>query len=163
MTDGVAIYSKPRAASGSVQLSQDPTDMLIRDLIRTGREARIEEIGQITKRMTEVRFPSGSAHLAKHVADEQWMVGMTEQEYLSDLQQAIQDETARLAVYERRGGNIALILAETEHIVDERRRGPYWEPLLAVVYSADRGIIVTGYQASSLSRIALPKDVRWLK
>jgi hypothetical protein len=32
--------------------------------------------------------------------------------------------------------------------------------MLFVVYSADRGIILSGYQASSLSRIALPEDVQ---
>lgn len=148
---------------GSVHLSQDPTDVLIRDLIQTGRDATAEEIDQITKRMAGARFPSLNAHLVKHVDDEQWVTGTTEQEYLSDLQRAIQDESARLAVYKRRGGNLASVLAETERIVDERRRGLDWEPLLFVAYSADRGIIVTGYQASSLSRITLPEDVRWLK
>ncbi len=43
------------------------------------------------------------------------------------------------------------------------RRGAQPEPYLYVVYSADRGMIVSGYQASSFSKISVPADVRWLK
>ncbi len=36
-------------------------------------------------------------------------------------------------------------------------------PELLVIYSADRGILVTGYQCSSLATAAIPKEALWLK
>ena len=148
---------------GSVQLSSDPTDVLIRNLIQTGRGATAEEIDQIVNRMAEAKFPTSTQHLAKRLDDKQWTAETSVEDYVSDLRRAIQDESARLSVYKRRGGNLAGILTETERIVPEQRRGDQWDPLLVVVYSADRGIILSGYQAHSLETIALPKDVRWLR
>jgi hypothetical protein len=36
-------------------------------------------------------------------------------------------------------------------------------PNLLVVYSADRGVLITGYQFSSLAHVRLPGEVVWLK
>jgi hypothetical protein len=148
---------------GSVQLSSDPTDVLIRNLIQTGRGATAEEIDQIVDRFAEAKFPLSTQHLAKRLDDKQWTAETSVEDYVSDLRRAIRDESGRLTVYKRRGGNLAGILTETERIVPAQRRGDRWDPLLFVVYSADRGIILSGYQAHSLETIALPKDVRWLR
>jgi len=37
------------------------------------------------------------------------------------------------------------------------------ERQLLVIYSADRGIIVTGYQFSELPETGIPSEARWLK
>jgi len=36
-------------------------------------------------------------------------------------------------------------------------------PFVFVIYAADRGRIVSGYQASGVEAIAIPDDVQWLK
>jgi hypothetical protein len=101
-------------------------------------------------------------HLAMRVVyDEQWQDGTTEQEYVDDLRAAIQEPSARLLVYQRRGGSIAATL--TANGVPAERRGPESLPLLYVVYSADRSTIASGYQASTVGAISIPGDSRWLK
>ncbi len=151
----------PRARGDD--LSQDTADLLIRDLIWTGRAATAEEIDRITQRMASSPFPALRAHLARRLIERQWIVGTTEQEYVDDLRRAIRDDAARVAVYRRRGGNLAAVLAPSERILPTQRRGARWLPVLFVVYSADRDIILSGYQASSLRTIALPEDIRWLR
>lgn len=70
-------------------------------------------------------------------------------------------EIHRLAIYERRGGNISVAFAP--NTIPEERRGPRAQPYVFVVYSVDRGNIVSGYQASSLEAVDIPKDAVWLK
>jgi len=36
-------------------------------------------------------------------------------------------------------------------------------PDMLVVYSPDRGIILTGYQVSNLDRTGIPAEARWLR
>ena len=55
------------------------------------------------------------------------------------------------------------VIAATDVVIDPSRRGAGAAALLFVAYSADRGIIVTGYQASGLTTVALPEDVLWLR
>lgn len=144
--------------------ARHPADRLIRDILASGREATWEEAAPIVQRMAEARFPTIRAHLRKRVdREDQWAAGTTEAEYLADLRRAIQDTASRLAVYERRGGHMAAVLAETARIVTGNRQGPASLPLTFVIYSADRGILVTGYQASSISTITVPEDITWLK
>jgi hypothetical protein len=112
--------------------------------------------------MAEAPFPACTGHLAKRIRDKQWIEETTEQDYLDDLRQAVRDDDAHLVVYRRRGGNLAAVLTETTRIIEGHRLGANWDPLFFVVYSADPGIILSGYQANSLNPIALPEDVRWL-
>ncbi len=144
-------------------MSQDPTDRLIRDLILTGRTASAEEVDLVTRRMATAPFPSLRAHLARRLIERQWTSETTEQEYFDDLHGAMNDEAARVAVYRRRGGPLVAVLTQTERILTAHRRGARWLPVLFVVYSADRGMILSGYQASDVSTIALPEDTRWLR
>jgi hypothetical protein len=172
--------------SSGARLSQHPVDRLIRDLIDTGRQATAEEIAQILDRMATAPFepreapvpaalqgtsylgrPLGNrasallVHLVQRVlVEEQWSYGTTEHDYLSDLRQAVQGPPARLVIYRRRGGHIAGVFLA--NVVPPGRRGPKTLLWLYVVYSADRGIIVSGYQVSSLQEVRMPGDARWL-
>lgn len=144
--------------------SANPIDTSVREAFRTGRAITEDEVGQLIERMATVPFPTARPHLEVHaVNDEQWTEGTTVDQYVDDLRRAIRDPAARLALYIRRGGHLAGVLAETARIIPTERLGAQALPLLFVVYSADRGIIVTGYQVSSLERVRLPEDVRWLK
>jgi hypothetical protein len=168
------------------RLSQHPADRLIRELIRIGRQATGEEIQQIVEKAAtapfdtrEVRVPQllrGATYqghtftnrascLLIHVAqrvllDEQWSPGTTEGVYLSDLHQAIRHPLARLSIYVRHGGTIAGIFSPTT--VPEARHGADTLPWTYVVYSADRGRIISGYQVSSLDEVNIPAGARWL-
>jgi|GEM_PF-5730541 len=144
-------------------LSQNPTDVLIRSLIRTGRDATAEEVGQIAQRISVASFPDTSRHLARRITERQWSPGTTEHAYLEDLRRAARYDMSRIAIYVRRGGNLSAILAQSERVLPAHRRGEKSLPLLFVVYSADRAIILSGYQATSLQTIALPEDIRWLR
>jgi hypothetical protein len=161
-------------------------DQLIRELIGS-RVATPRDVESIIERMATAPFDSrpirvpvryrgltyrGRAlsereeslfyHLVKRVLiEEQWSDGTTAAEYLADLRQAVRSPDARLLVYRRRGGPTAAVLAP--NLVPTDRRGPKPQPFLYVVYSADRSIIVSGYQASGLAEISVPADARWLK
>ncbi len=165
--------------------SPDPTDSLIRDLIDTGRPATSLEIQQIRERLATAVFDprmrdippqlrgrtingqvlgdrgdSLLLHLAQRIDEGQWSEFTTREEYLEDLHQAAKQERARLLIYQRRGGAIAAVLAETA--LEASRRGSNTRTYLFVAYSADRGILVTGYQIRQIHEIALPEVVRWL-
>jgi hypothetical protein len=169
--------------------SQHPIDQLIRGLIQSGRQADEQEVRQVLDRLAAVPFdpltrsvrsrhrglsyqglalgdraPSLDYHLVQRViVDRQWTVGTTAAEYVADLRNAVRHPASHLAVYERRGGHVAIVLAATEAILVPMRRGPLWLPELLVTYSADRGIIVTGYQVSSRAAASIPLGARWLK
>lgn len=171
------------------RLSQHPVDVLIRDFIRTRRPASDEEIARIIKRMATapfseeiervplrfrgltyqghtlgVRTDSLTLHLVKRVIDErQWASGTTSVRYVADLRRAVRHPLSRLAIYERRGGHIATILATTVAVVAEARRGSQTLPNLLVAYSADRGIIVSGYQVTGLVTTGIPQEALWLR
>lgn len=164
---------------------EDPTDRLIREVLRTRRDASRDEIDGILERiaeapfMGEVRVPprhrdlrlgdrevraredSLFYHLAKRIDEGQWAEGTTEEEYLEDLRAAARDTYARLALYTLRGGAIAAVLAENP--VPEERRGPDALGHLFVAYSADRATIITGYQVSGEETLTLSEDPLWLR
>ena len=101
-------------------------------------------------------------HLVQRiVAEGQWADGIGEWEYLADMRAAIRDPAARLCVYWRRGGPLAAIF--TPNTLPRSHRGARALSHIFVVYSADRGRIVSGYQVSGVETIALSEDVQWLK
>ena len=109
------------------------------------------------------RADSLTYHLTKRVVIErQWAEGTTAAQYLEDLRRAVRDPAARLAVYERRGDQVAATITPTRRVLPPRRLGPRPLPNLLVVYSAVRGIMVTGYQFSALENTGIPEGVRWL-
>jgi hypothetical protein len=166
-----------------------PADQLIRELIASGRAAAPDEIAQILQRMATAPFTSrivrvptrerGAAyqghtllarapslvyHLVKRVAiEEQWASGTTQSEYLSDLGRGIRELSSRLAVYTRRGDHVAAVVSATNLVVPAVRRGADSLPQLLVVYSANSGMIVTGYQFSTLEQTGIPWEALWLK
>lgn len=162
-------------------------DRLIRELIATGRPATTHEIERIRERMATAPFdprprpvptvlrgqvvagrrlealaPSLIVHLAQRVLlDAQWGEETTPEAYLEELRRAVRSEQARLVIYEARGGNVAAAFADNE--VPEERLGANAEPFIWVVYSADRGMLITGYQVSGLETVRLGEKVRWLR
>jgi hypothetical protein len=171
------------------EFSQHPADRLVRHLVLAGGQATPGEIAQIVERMATAPFNPSAVHVAvKHrglaclgrvlgaredaltyhlvqrvVVERQWAAGTTASQYLADLRRAIRGPQARVAVYARRGGVIAAILAETTGVVPVGRRTPDSLPQLLVVYAADGGIILSGYQISGLEATGVPKEARWLR
>jgi hypothetical protein len=171
-----------------VDRSSHPVDRLIRELMQIGQRvdqrkvelilnrmarapfnpraepARTDELGlRCQGRTVQRRNESLFVHVVRRVVmDEQWAFGVTEAQYLDDLRRAIRDPSARLALYQRRGGHIAATLTPTANAVSLARRGSRARNWLWVVYSADRGIIVSGYQVSSRDELSIPRETRWL-
>lgn len=175
--------------SGPRALSQHPADRLIRELIAAGRDASEAEVARIIERMATARFSeeirsvkpeergisyqgvtlgrrvdSLTYHLIKRVVIErQWADGTTARQYVTELHTATREPGALLAVYDRRGGSLAATITPTANVLPPTRRGARPLPFLLVIYSADRGIIVTGYQFSTFAEANIPEEVRWLK
>jgi hypothetical protein len=169
-------------------LSQHPADQLVRDLVAGWREPAAGDKGTIVGRVASVPFNVAEVRVAPahrgliyrgealgeradsltyHVAqrvlvDRQWSEETTADQFLDDLRAAARHPEARLAAFVRRGGHIVTALAPTEDVVPTQRRGALALSVLAVVFSADRGMIITGYQASSPERISIPENAIWL-
>jgi hypothetical protein len=164
-------------------------DRVIRELIQTRRAATSEEIEHIVADIAAAPFdpravPVATDHRAltyqgrtlgnredalfyhlvqRVVVERQWADGTTAERYVTDLRRAMRAPEARLAIYARRGGHIAITVTPTDLAIPPRRRGIGELPHLLVVYSADRGIIVTGYQFSAIEATGIPNEARWLK
>jgi hypothetical protein len=179
----------PEGADPSSKRSGHPIDRLIRELVGTGRSAEPDEVARILDRIATadfderiVRIPptergivyggrrllpwddSLFAHLVRRViVTEQWAAGTTAEQFVGDLRSAARDNSAALVLYLRRGGAVAGVLILTDRVVSLQGRGRRSLPELFVAYSADRGIIVTGYQVSSRESLAIPGDAVWLR
>ncbi len=177
------------AVSDTASSDAAAVDRLIRELIETDREATSEEVGRIVGHIAAAPFdprvvPVAVDHRAlthegrtlgsrenalvyhlvqRVVVERQWAEGTTPERYLADLRQAVRTPDARLVVYFRRGGHIAVTVTPTDRVLSPGRRGVGELPNLLVVYSADRGIIVTGYQFSTIEATGIPRDARWLR
>lgn len=113
--------------------------------------------------MLGARDDSLHYHLVKRVVVErQWAWGTTAAQYLEDLRAAILSRGSGLALYRRRGGSLAAVVAVTASVVPGERLGPNSVANLIAIYSADRDILVTGYQLSRLEA-AVPGDALWLR
>jgi hypothetical protein len=163
-------------------------DRLIVDLIQAPRAATPGEIALITDRIASAPFSQEQVrvsrdergvsymgytlgvfqdslvyHLVKRVEIEgQWVYGTTAEAYVADLRAAVRHPAVQIAVYERRGGHIAAVIAPIEHVVPAQRRGPESESLITVVYAADRGSIITGYQIAQVRTAFIPENALWL-
>lgn len=170
------------------RLSQHRIDVLIRRIASGSYRPSAGEVKQILEKIAAAPFdpkqapvppplvgtsyldfdlgdhaPAAIVHLIQRViGDEQWRRGTTLSQYLDDLQAAVRSRDARLAIYWRRGGAIAATLTPTGAVVPPGRLGDDTLPALFVVYSADRGIILSGYQVSGLETVGIPEDVIWL-
>jgi hypothetical protein len=169
-------------------LSSHPVDVLIRELIETRRSAESAEIARILDHIATAEFDTRMVrtrtternltyesrqlmpwedalfvHLVRRVVrDAQWVAGTTAEEYVADLRRTTRVDPVGLALYFRRGGSLAAVLAPTDLVVPAERRGARSPSELAVIYSADRSIIVTGYQFRSRAELAIPEDAQWL-
>ena len=173
-------------SSSPTLLSQHSIDRLIRELISTNRAVVAADGRRILEHVASSPFDPrerpvpavlheafrGDAaadqaaslliHLQQRILlDQQWSPATSPREYLQDLRTAIRRHDARLLVYRRRGGHVAGVFAPTH--VPLSRRGQNTLPWTYVVYSADRGMLVTGYQVSGIEEVRLPEHVRWLK
>jgi hypothetical protein len=146
-------------------LSQHPVDVLIRQLARLERQATAADVESIRGRVATARFltsQSLAAHLTKRINEGQWAEVTTEHAYLGDLWRLAGAVPSRIGVCVRRGGNVALVLGSTSDAVPLERRGPRGGQRMLVVFSADWGRIVTGYQSDTLQEFAIPKETQWL-
>jgi hypothetical protein len=168
--------------------SQHPVDRLIRELIATRRHPSPSEVAVIGDRIATAPFDPrrripvltghrgisyqgqklgarASAldyHLVKRVMIErQWADGTSAVDYLSDPHEAARAPDARLVLYDRRGGSMTAVVSRNRIL--HSRRGTDSLPWLLVVFSADRGTIVTGYQVSSDPPNNIPEDGLWLR
>lgn len=177
------------SSRGLNECSAHPDDVLMRELIRTGRQATPEEVERIVNRVAtavfnpapvrvptkerglsyqgitlEAQAPSIEYHLVKRVMVEcQWADGTTTEQYVDDLRRVALYPPAMLAIYQRHGEHHVMILADTKDALPVSHLGSRPEPATVVIYSADRGIIVTGYQALGLETLNIPKELRWLR
>jgi hypothetical protein len=169
--------------------SREPVDLLIRKIIRGARRPEMSDADRIVARMSTAPFDdrlfrvstelrdltttgydlheresSLTLHVVRRVAvEQQWAPGTSPDDYLDDLRRATLHSGARVGVYWRRGGHIAVTASATEAVVSLEHRGISTLPFTLVVYSADRGAIVSGYQFSDWSMIAIPGDAKWLR
>ncbi len=175
------------SGTGARDTGADPADVLVRQLWRERRRATPNEREQIQRRIASApfnpdlvdvppefrgktfgreRFGTRAESLLVHLAqrvwdDKQWRLSTTEGEYLADLRRAAGDDEAELVVYERRHGLFVGVLAPNR--LSPRRLGRAPGALMYVVYSAHRGILVTGYQVAHRRRLLVPGDSLWLR
>jgi hypothetical protein len=124
----------------------------------------VASLDQPCERAEHARDESLFVHLVRRVLiDAQWAAGTTADRYLSDLRRGVRAGDAKPAGYARRGGFLAATLTPTDQAVPAPRRGPRSVPEPLVAYSADRGMVVTGYQVSGRHVAGIPEDARWLR
>ncbi len=163
-------------------------DALIRELIADPeRPATVEEVAKILEhvarapfntRMTDVpaelvgleflgeelrvREDSLTAHMAQRVLrDDQWSVTTTKEEFLEDIRQAILHPEAALAVYETRRTHYAAVVAP--NVVPRSRLGRQPGRFVVIPYSANRGRIVSTWQARDEANLLVPERACWIK
>lgn len=166
--------------------SSDAVDQLIRGLIVAGREPTRPERRQILDRiagalfsrvMVEVprqhrnllvpghpiggRAPSLEYHRAKHTADGQWAASTTTHQYLGDLRRGVRHRSAEFTAYRSGNRSMAAIRVRTEDAVPPVRRGRRTQPNLVILYSADWGRILTGFQYRRLEQTDIPTGALW--
>ena len=99
-------------------------------------------------------------HLFKHIDDGQWKSGITFDDYLGDLRQAIRNPE-RIATYLHQQERVVGFLARNN--IDPSHLGERPEQYLYAVYSINRHAIITGYQTSGLAALTIPEDAVWMK
>lgn len=58
---------------------------------------------------------------------------------------------------------MAATVTPTAQVLSPQRRGEDWLPNLLVIHAARRGIIVSGYQFSTLEKTGVPLEAQWLR
>lgn len=99
-------------------------------------------------------------HLFKRIEDGQWKSGTTVAEYLGDLRKAISDPEGKIATYFHQGNPVLGFFCQNK--IDPSHFGEHPEAYLYIVYSINQHAIITGYQASELTKLSL-EGARWIK
>ncbi|MBI4318674.1 MAG: hypothetical protein HY675_09305 [Chloroflexi bacterium] len=167
--------------------AQDEPNRLIREFLNPKRVPTEQEIRRILDHVAQAPFssrlvavdhavrgrlfqgrtlgdrePSIIAHLAKRaLVEHDWAEDVTPKEYVDHLRAVTNDPALRKAVYVRRDKRLFMGLLAPNKI-PVALLGRNQSAFLWIVYSADYGTIVTGYQVRGIEEITLPKDVRWL-
>lgn len=104
-------------------------------------------------------------HFIQHVEiEKQWAAGTTIDAYIESLHRAARNPEARIALYRQWGmRDIAAAIVPTKKVLDSSQIGSGTLPNLLVVYRADRGMLISGYQFSTMDTVHIPKDAVWLK
>jgi hypothetical protein len=104
-------------------------------------------------------------HFIQHVqVEKQWAADTTIDEYIESLRRVAREPEAQIALYRLWGTrDIAVIIVPTREVLNRRQMGSGTLPKLLVVYRADRGMLVSGYQFSTMDNVRIPKDAAWLK
>ena len=146
-------------------------DALIIELIESGRQATNEELSQIVAHVAQApfasrlvrvspglwdefavalgkpvarRLPSIELHLLKRIyLEQQWPVGTTAKQYVTDPHLAVRHPAARIWTFAYRTEPMVGFLAPS-HI----QNAPKPEALVFVAYNARYRVITTGFQAS---------------
>jgi len=143
-------------------------DILIREIIASPRPGHPAESQTILAHIAVSGFGPRQGDLDRHLvkrvqAEGQWAPETTADDYLDCLHAAARHPHAQLVLFEDRGGTIGAVIAPTRFVVPTRLLGRNLAPLVLVVYSADRGMIITGYQFTQFARIRVPDTAQWLR
>jgi len=159
------LISHPRAAT-------DPEIRIITDRIANAPFNTAIQKVPAPERDTEYqgitlgpRVDSLTLHLFRRVIGEgQWAVGTTADTYVRCLQRAARVPYARLVLYQQWGDrDLAGVIVPTSSVLDPQQMGPRAEANLFVLYLANSGILVSGYQFSAMNTIRIPGDALWLR
>jgi hypothetical protein len=167
-----------------------PADLLIHELIARPRPATDQETLLITDRIASAPFnedmqnvpvPLRSLryrgvtlgthttplilHFIQHVEiEKQWAAGTTINAFTESLHRAVRDSEVQIALYRQWGmRDITAAIVSTKRVLDSRQMGSGALPNILVVYRADRGMLISGYQFSTIDTVRIPKDAVWLK
>jgi len=161
--------------------SANLVDQRIRQIVAGSRSPSIEDVVMIQQRAASATFyrseantpndlvgmqlPDGHVigerersiyiHLAKRIQQGQWDRSTSPEGYLNDLQAFTKRDDVQVLLYERRGGNMAAFIGPAPQGGDESN--------MIVIYSADRGMIVSGYRFGNFSDLNLGTNQRWLR
>jgi hypothetical protein len=158
--------------------SDHPTDRLLRDLIRSPRAVTAAEVADIRARISAAPFnPHGVttselvrgriylgrtvrpweespfSHLVQRVlVQQQWADGTTIHEYLQDLHEAARDPAGAIFAGVLNGRPTVQVIAPNH--IPTLRLGRGSRPWIAVIYSPNRGMLVSGYQVRRLRGVS---------
>ncbi len=161
---GVEQYRELLRDKSAKQLSQHAGDKVARNLLQ-GRAPTSATKGNLTARVRDAQWNSEkslNSHIEKRVKEGQFSESFNSKKYQEVIQNVCLNKDAQVAVYNRRGGSMVAVIAKMEDVVPPELRGAKTEQLMAVFLSADRGKIITAYQASSLGALDLGDNPLWL-
>lgn len=118
-----------------------------------------DELAVILGKPVDRRLPSIEFHLLKRIhLEQQWPVGTTAKQYLTDLHLAVRHPAARIWTYKYRAEPMVGFLAPSQV-----QNAPKPEAFVFVAYNARYGAITTGFQASGPSAIFGRKHQRLMQ